>query len=121
MSGAEHAYRQLQASWDKGDLTDIRNLTTDAVYKELESQIRQRHGGENRTEVLKLKTQLLDVKEASGQWQATVLYNALLREVDEASGTRPDPEWVREVWHFVRSAQSDQPTWFLDGIQQLEG
>ncbi len=120
MRGAEQAYRQLQASWDKGDLTDIRNLTTDAVFEELKSQLQERRG-ENRTDVLKLRTQLLEVKEEAGQWQATVLYDALLREVDEASGTSPSPESVRELWHFIRPARSDQPTWFLDGIQQLEG
>lgn len=120
MHGAEHAYRQLQDSWDRGELAGIRNLTTDAVFNELESQLRERQGA-NRTEVLKLRTQLLEVKEQKGQWQAAVLYDALLREVDETSGTHPDPQWVREVWHFVRSAQSGQPTWFLDGIQQLEG
>lgn len=120
MHGAEQAYSQLQASWDKGDLTDIRNLTTDAVFKELESQLRERQG-ENRTEVLKLRTQLLEVKEQAGQWQAAVLYDALLREVDEISGTRPDAQRVREVWIFVRPARSEQPTWYLDGIQQLEG
>jgi predicted lipid-binding transport protein (Tim44 family) len=30
------------------------------------------------------------------------------------------PGQVREVWHFTRSRSSRQPTWFLDGIQQLE-
>jgi predicted lipid-binding transport protein (Tim44 family) len=119
MSGAQYAYRQLQSSWDKGDLSDIRNLTTDAVYKELEGQIKERHGG-NRTEILKLKTKLLDVKEEAGKYQASVLYDAQLREFDEQSGSKPSPQWVREVWHFVRPAQSDTPTWYLDGIQQLE-
>jgi predicted lipid-binding transport protein (Tim44 family) len=121
MSGAQYAYRQLQSSWDKGDLADIRNLTTDAVYSELEGQLHERRGG-NRTEILKLKTKLLDVKEEGGQWQASVLYDTLLREYDEQSGSeaKPDPQRVREVWHFIRPAQSDTPTWYLDGIQQLE-
>ncbi|MEN8132710.1 MAG: Tim44-like domain-containing protein, partial [Pseudomonadota bacterium] len=120
MDGAQYAYRQLQASWDKGELSDIRNLTTDAVYNELESQIKDRQGS-NRTDVVKLRTQLLEVKEDNGQWVASVLYDALLREVDEHSGSKPSPQWVREVWHFTRPAKTDKPTWYLDGIQQLEG
>lgn len=120
MQGAEQAYRQLQDCWDRGDLSAIRNLTTDAVFNELDSQLRERQGA-NRTEVLKLRPQLLEVKEQADQWQAAVLYDALLREVDESSGSHPDPQWVREVWHFIRAAQSRRPTWYLDGIQQLEG
>lgn len=119
MDGAQYAYRQLQASWDKGELSDIRNLTTDAVYNELESQVKDRQG-RNRTDILKLRTQLLEVKEDNGQWVASVLYDAQLREMEEHSASKPSPKWVREVWHFTRPAKTDKPTWYLDGIQQLE-
>ncbi len=119
LQGAEGAYRQLQNSWDQGDLTGIRRLTTEAVFKELEPQLQGRQG-ENRTEILQLHMELLGVEETEGQWQAAVLFDTRLREIDENNKAAQNPQWIKEVWHFTRSATSDKPTWYLDGIQQVE-
>ena len=110
ITGAKRAYRLLQESWDRGDLTNIRTLTTDAVYREIERQFNERHG-ENRTEILKLNAELLEVQEAKGQWEVAVLFDARLREIDETSeSSRRRPHEVQEVWHFVRQADSNKPT-----------
>ncbi len=119
LKGAERAYQQLQASWDKGDLADIRRLTTDAVYQEIERQFNER-SGKNRTDILNVKADLLEIQEVKGKWEAAVLFNASLREFDDTSGDSQAPHQVEEIWHFTRSAQSDKPTWFLDGIQQVQ-
>ena len=114
LSGAKSAYRQLQAAWDRGDLSEIRALTTDHVFSEIKDQIDQRDSS-NQTEILKLDAELLDIREMGGQTEATVLFDSILREaVDER------PLQIREIWHFVRPTNSTRPTWFLDGIQQLE-
>jgi predicted lipid-binding transport protein (Tim44 family) len=47
--------------------------------------------------------------------QATVLFDVIMREDNNAQ-----PDQAREVWHFVKPKNSIQPTWYLDGIQQLE-
>jgi predicted lipid-binding transport protein (Tim44 family) len=120
MAGATRAYRQLQQAWDHGDLTRIRTLTTDAVYPEIERQLSERHG-ENRTEILKLNAELLEIQEVKGRWETAVLFDAQLRETDVTSGASQRPHKVQEVWHFVRQADSGTPTWYLDGIQQMEG
>ena len=110
---AKAAYRHLQAAWDSGDLAELRGLTTDKVFSELQDQIKQRVG-ENRTELLKVEAQLLEVRDAGSDREASVLFDVILREsADER------PTQVREIWHFVRSKFSKQPTWFLDGIQQM--
>ncbi len=114
LGGAKAAYTHLQQAWDRGDLADLRGLCTDKVFAELQDQIRQRTG-DNRTEVLKIEAELLEVRDVGGDREATVLFDAILRE---AADQKPTP--AREVWHFVRSRASRQPTWFLDGIQQLE-
>ncbi len=119
LEGAKRAYHRLQGAWDSGDLEDIRELTTEPVYREIEAQYRQRHGS-SRTEVIRLDAEPLEVRDQGGQWEAAVLFDALLREIDAPGDEAQPPHRVREVWHFVRDAASRSPKWHLDGIQQLE-
>lgn len=124
VEGATAAYRRLQHAWDEGDLADLRQFTTDKVFGELQDQIRAR-SGENRTELLKVECELLEVREAGADTEATVMFDVLMREID-ADSINDDVNdaklvtSVREVWHFTRPTRSTQPTWFLDGIQQIE-
>jgi predicted lipid-binding transport protein (Tim44 family) len=112
LSGAENAFRYLQAAWDKRDLSSIRGLTTDKVFAELQQQLQQ-SATENKTEVLSLRAELLEVREEGQQLHAVVLFDTVMREDDGPT------EQVREVWHFVQTRNSQQSRWFLDGIQQL--
>lgn len=114
LNGAKNAYRQLQNAWDRGDLSEIRGLTTDHVFSEIKDQIDQRDSA-SQTELLNLDAELLDVREMDRQAEATVLFDSILREAVEER-----PVQVREIWHFIRPVNSTSPTWFLDGIQQLE-
>ena len=124
VEGATSAYRRLQQAWDEGDLADLRQFTTDKVFGELQDQIRAR-SGENRTELLKVDCELLEVREVGADTEATVVFDVLMREIDADSILGDDSDEklvssVREVWHFTRPTRSTQPTWFLDGIQQIE-
>jgi predicted lipid-binding transport protein (Tim44 family) len=111
--GAESAYRYLQTAWDSRDLAAIRGLSTDKVFAEIQDQLRA-SGVANKTEVLKLSSELLEVREVGSELEAVVLFDVMMREDDGQA------EPVREVWHFTKSVNSKQPKWFLDGIQQLE-
>jgi predicted lipid-binding transport protein (Tim44 family) len=113
LAGAESAFRYLQSSWDSRDLAAIRGLTTDKVFAEIQDQLRA-STSDNKTEVLKLSSELLEVREAGNEIEAVVLFDSIMRE-DEG-----DTEQVREVWHFIKPVNSKQTKWFLDGIQQLE-
>lgn len=115
LSGARSAYEMMQKAWDQGALTELRALTTDKVFSELQDQIHARGGVANQTDLLKIDLELLEVRDAGANREATVLFDVLMRE---EPGARPAQ--VREVWHFIRPHASRQPTWFLDGIQQLE-
>ncbi len=114
LDGAKMAYEILQSAWDDKELAEIRGLTTDKVFAEIQSQI-QADDGENKTDVLSVKVTLLEVREIGNELEASVLFDTLLRE-DE--GARP--QQVREVWTFTKAKNSLQPKWFLDGLQQLE-
>lgn len=47
------------------------------------------------------------------------MFDSLLREIDEEQTEEARAEQVREVWHFIKPLNGVQPTWYLDGIQQL--
>jgi len=118
LDGAKRAYRLLQEAWDTGDLGELRSLTTDDVFAELQDQLRARQG-ENRTTVLHLDARLLEARRVGGELEASVLFDAFLREVDAGSGPDDRGQQVKEVWHFIKPVNSRQPTWLLDGIQQM--
>jgi len=115
---AKMAYRRLQEAWDSGDSSFLRDFTTASVFTELKRQLADREG-ENKTEILSLGAELLEVRRSDDQYEAAVLFDAFLREVDPESADNRGQQ-VREVWHFVQSAHAQRPTWYLDGIQQLE-
>ncbi len=119
LKGAERAYRMLQEAWDRGDLDEIKRFTTEPVFAEIAAQFQDRRG-ENRTEVLSLDSRLMELRRVGDTLEAGVLFDAYLREVDASSGADERGRQVREVWHFVRPVDAGEPTWYLDGIQQLE-
>ncbi|MFZ2170305.1 MAG: Tim44-like domain-containing protein [Methylococcaceae bacterium] len=114
LSGAKIAYTTLQQAWDDRDLAEIRSLSTDKVFAEIQEQLKA-SAAENRTDILKLEAELLEVREIGSELEATVLFDAIMREEINAQA-----EQVREIWHFVKPKISIQPKWLLDGIQQLE-
>jgi predicted lipid-binding transport protein (Tim44 family) len=114
LSGAKIAFATLQKAWDDRDLNEIRGLSTDKVFAEIQAQIKA-SATENHTDILKLDAELLEVREIGSELEAVVLFDAIMREDINAQ-----TEQVREVWHFVKPKISVQPKWLLDGIQQLE-
>ncbi len=115
LEGAKSAYRMMQNAWDAGDLADLRGLTTDKVFAELQDQLRARGDARNQTDLLKVEAEVLEVRDVGQYREVAVLFDVLMRETPDAC-----PGQVREVWHFTRSRNSRQPTWFLDGIQQMQ-
>lgn len=114
LTGAKIAFTELQKAWDERDLAEIRGLTTDKVFAEIQDQLKA-SDTENRTEILKLEAELLEVREVGAELEAVVLFDSIMREDGDAQA-----EQVREVWHFIKPKVSIQPKWYLDGIQQLE-
>ena len=103
LAGAKRAYTTLQKAWDDRDLAEIRGLTTDKVFAEIQSQL-QASTAENHTDLLKLNAELLEVREIGVELEAVVLFDAIMREDINAQ-----TEQVKEVWHFVKPKASIQP------------
>ncbi|MCU7958180.1 MAG: 39S ribosomal protein L45 [gamma proteobacterium symbiont of Bathyaustriella thionipta] len=118
LSGARSAYTLLQQAWDKGDLEAIKELTTDTVYTEITHQFSQK-APQGETRILQLNATLIDFNERDDHSEASVLFDALLDEEANANN-QGRANQVKELWHFVRGKNSSQPTWYLDGIQQLD-
>lgn len=102
----------LQKAWDDHDLAEIRGLSTDKVFAEIQEQLKGL-ATDNHTDILKLDAELLEVREIGSELEAVVLFDAIMREDVNAQA-----EQVREVWYFVKPKISLQPKWLLDGIQQ---
>jgi predicted lipid-binding transport protein (Tim44 family) len=113
LNGAKIAYKTLQKAWDKRDLAEIRGLTTDKAFAEIQDQINA-STEENHTDILKLDAEILEVREIGNEIEAVVLFNTVMREDRDAQAGQ-----VREVWHFVKPKSGLQTKWLLDGIQQL--
>ena len=104
----------LQKAWDDRDLSEIRGLSTDKVFAEIQEQIKA-STTDNHTDILKLNAELLEIREVGAELEATVLFDVIIREDINAQ-----TEQVKEIWHFIKPKNSIQPKWLLDGIQQLE-
>ncbi len=114
LTGAKGAFKMLQTAWDKRDLAEIRSLTTDKVFAEIQTQLKESDDA-NHTDILKIEAELLEIREIGNDMEAVVLFDTLMREELSAH-----PEQVREVWTFTKSKNSMQAKWYLDGLQQLE-
>lgn len=119
VDGAKNAFARLQQAWNEGDLADLRQFTTDKVFAEIQDQYRARTA-DSATEILSLDAMLIEVNEVAGYYEAAVYFDAELREA-EVGMSEPAPVTnAREVWHFIRQINSRTPTWYLDGIQQID-
>ncbi|MDH5218347.1 MAG: TIM44-like domain-containing protein, partial [Gammaproteobacteria bacterium] len=66
MGGAKNAFTMLQDAWDHGELADIRGLTTDKVFGEVQDQFFDRNG-ENKTEILEATAEIIDFNESDSE------------------------------------------------------
>lgn len=114
LDDVKRRYMDLQQAWDSHDLAEIRGLTTDKVFAEIQDQLKGSNAT-NHTDVLKLDADLLEIRELSSEFEAVVLFDTIMREDDVGQANQ-----VREVWHFIKSKSGFNSKWMLDGIQQLE-
>jgi predicted lipid-binding transport protein (Tim44 family) len=111
---AKAAFIRLQAANDARDLNDIRDYTTPEVYAELAMQMRERGEAAQKTEILTLNAQLLEVVDEGDYAIASVHYSGLIREMPGANAESFD-----EVWHVQKHIKDPKSTWLIAGIQQV--
>lgn len=106
---AKQVFIRLQAANDAGDQADLRRFTTPQMYASIQQELLERGGQTQRTEVLQLDAQVVDVATENGQQIVSVRFWGLIREQSEHAAADFD-----EVWHLSQSGEG----WLIAGIQQ---
>jgi len=103
---------RLQEAYDRKDLSTMRDFLTSEVYREIEADIRAVGTAGERTEVLTLEAEVLDVAEEAGSYVVSVRFTGMIRE---SAGREAEP--FSEIWHLEKPL-SGRSGWMLAGIQQ---
>jgi predicted lipid-binding transport protein (Tim44 family) len=114
LRNAKTSFIRLQAANDARDLNDIREYTTPEMYAEISMQINERGDEPQKTEVLSINAELLEVVTTDDQAIASVRFNGQLRESPNSL-----PESIDEIWHVQKSLKDAEAVWLLAGIQQV--
>lgn len=110
---AKVQFIRLQAANDAGDLNDIREFTSPEMFAEIRMQLSDRGAAAQRTDVVELSAEVIEVAEEPQRYVVSVRFNGLLRE-DE--GAAPAP--FDEVWHLTKP-KTGTGGWVVAGIQQV--
>ncbi len=114
LRNAKTSFIRLQAANDARDLNDIREYTTPEMYAEISMQISERGDEPQKTEILSINAELLEVVTTDDQAIASVHFNGQLRDAPGAS-----PETFDEIWHVQKNLKDPESVWLLAGIQQV--
>ncbi|PTR14736.1 MULTISPECIES: Tim44 domain-containing protein [unclassified Nitrosospira] len=114
LRNAKTSFIRLQAANDARDLSDIREYTTPQMFAEISMQINERGGEPQRTEVMAINADVLEVVTENDTAIASVRFNGQLREAPNSS-----PEPFDEIWHVQKDLKDPDAVWLLAGIQQV--
>lgn len=103
---------RLQAANDARNLEDIREYTTPELFAEIKMNWMEQSGGAQKTDVVSLNAEVLDVTEEAARYIVSVRFTGLLREDVNAA-----PEAIDETWHLTKP-RSGNSGWLVAGIQQ---
>lgn len=110
---AKTLFVRLQAAHDAGDLDDLRRFTTPELFAEIKTDLLDRAGATQTTDVLDVDARVIDVADEAAQQVVSVRYTGRVRET---AGTDPVP--FDEVWHLVQPRGEDG-AWRIAGIEQM--
>lgn len=106
---------RLQAAYDSGDLNDIREYTTPEMFAEISMQLKERGNAQQKTDVVTLDAQMMEVVTEGDYVIASVRFSGLIREEENGKA-----EPFNEVWHVQKSLTRVDATWLVAGIQQAQ-
>lgn len=103
---------RLQEAHDRKDLSTLRDVLAPEVYREIEADIRAAGDASQKTEVLTLNAEVLEVAEDGGSYVVSVRFSGMIRE---AAGSDAGP--FSETWHLEKPVRGASG-WQVAGIQQ---
>ena len=113
LRSAKTSFIRLQAANDRKDLDDIREYTTPEMFAEVSMQLQERGDAPQKTDVVTVNADLLEVVTENDHAIASVRMSGQLRE---NNGT---PESFDEIWHVQKNLKDNKAVWLLAGIQQV--
>jgi len=108
-------FLRLQAANDTGDIEDIRAFTTPEMFAEIKLEMQERGTAPQKTDVVALDVELLEVTAEFRQYIASVRFFGTIRETAGAA-----PEAFDEIWHITKPIDNSR-NWAIAGIQQSSG
>ncbi|MSP86202.1 MAG: Tim44 domain-containing protein [Methylotenera sp.] len=112
LRNAKMSFIRLQAANDRKDINDVREYTTPEIFAEISMQMQERGNAQQKTEVITIHAELLEVANEGDYSIASVRFTGQLSENNGA------PENVDEIWHIQKNLQDAAAAWLLAGIQQ---
>lgn len=109
---ARQNFVSLQAAHDRRDLSTIRDFLTPALYREIEAEVRAAGDAPQKTDVVTLNAEVIEVTTEGQQYVVSVAFSGLIRE---EPGAEAQP--FHEVWHLEKPV-SGRSGWLVSGIQQ---
>lgn len=106
---AKIKFIRLQAAYDQKNLQDLQDFTAPEVFAEIKMQLDERGAEINKTEVINLDAELLDVSKQADSTIASVRFTGSIKENDI-------PAPLDEIWHYRQFFNSNE--WVVGGIQQ---
>lgn len=107
---AKVKYIRLQTAYDQKNLQDLQEFTTPEVFAEIKMQLDERGDEPNKTEVLSLEAELLDVSKQADSIVASVRFTGSVKENDDPIAQ------LDEIWHFRQFHNNG--LWVVGGLQQ---
>ena len=114
LRNAKAGFIRLQAANDSKDFDTIRDYTTPETFDELSKKIAKRGDNLQKTEIITLDAEVLDVVIEDDLASASVRFSGLIRE---ALGAPARPFY--EIWNVQKSLSKADSVWLLAGIQQV--
>ena len=113
LRNSKTSFIRLQAANDRKDLNDIREYTTPEMFAEISMQLQERDNTPQKTDVISVGADLLEVVTENDHAIASVRMSGLL---SENNGTA---EKFDEIWHVQKNLKDEKSVWLLAGIQQI--
>lgn len=109
---AKANFVRLQAANDTRDLATIRDVVTPELYRDIEADVRARGDAAQKTDVLTLEAEVLDVATEGEQYVVSTRFSGLIREQEGEQ-----PQQFSEIWHLEKPVRGGSG-WLIAGIQQ---
>lgn len=103
---------QMQAAHDAKDLSTMRDFLAPVLYREIEADVRATGDAPQKTDVVTLDAEVLDVTTENDLYVVSVRFSGLIRE-----SAGDEPQQFSEVWHLEKPLNG-RSGWLIAGIQQ---